>query len=427
MNRIILIGNGFDLAHGLETGYKHFINKFWANIYKELCYSKLVYENEFVSIKVISRLSDTNYCSEYHSFKEILKQSKAQIIFKNSFLEIISESLSLKNWVDIEEEYYQQMKDIVQGKSQYYKYDIRENPEAKMAIAKLNDDFKKIKQELEKYLLNIAQKTSKIEAIYNLFYDGFKLKDIVSSKENLLIEYIFEMLYSTENDKHYKELQNKIFKRTKELYGDVEKEYITDYLKNHYFNDNKDTLEKEEYVRPIYPCKTLVLNFNYTETVSKYLKNTHYLTPSFQTIHIHGKLNNGNNPIIFGYGDESADEYKEIEKLNDNEYFKNIKSIEYLKTDNYKRLLSFADSDYFQIYIFGHSCGNSDRTLLKTLFEHEKCVSIKPFFHEKIDENGKLIDDYEDITINMSRNFNHKAIFRERVVNKSYCEPLPQK
>ena len=25
MNRIVLIGNGFDLAHGMNTSYKHFI------------------------------------------------------------------------------------------------------------------------------------------------------------------------------------------------------------------------------------------------------------------------------------------------------------------------------------------------------------------------------------------------------------------
>lgn len=29
MNRIILIGNGFDLAHGLPTGYVDFINHYW--------------------------------------------------------------------------------------------------------------------------------------------------------------------------------------------------------------------------------------------------------------------------------------------------------------------------------------------------------------------------------------------------------------
>ena len=29
MNRIVLIGNGFDLAHGLPTGYVDFINHYW--------------------------------------------------------------------------------------------------------------------------------------------------------------------------------------------------------------------------------------------------------------------------------------------------------------------------------------------------------------------------------------------------------------
>lgn len=29
MNRIILIGNGFDLAHGLPTRYEDFINDYW--------------------------------------------------------------------------------------------------------------------------------------------------------------------------------------------------------------------------------------------------------------------------------------------------------------------------------------------------------------------------------------------------------------
>ena len=30
MNRIILIGNGFDLAHGLKTSYTDFIGSYWA-------------------------------------------------------------------------------------------------------------------------------------------------------------------------------------------------------------------------------------------------------------------------------------------------------------------------------------------------------------------------------------------------------------
>lgn len=32
MNRIVLIGNGFDLAHGLKTSYADFINWYWEQL-----------------------------------------------------------------------------------------------------------------------------------------------------------------------------------------------------------------------------------------------------------------------------------------------------------------------------------------------------------------------------------------------------------
>ena len=70
----------------------------------------------------------------------------------------------------------------------------------------------------------------------------------------------------------------------------------------------------------------------------------------------------------------------------------------------------------------GHSCGNSDRTLLNTLFEHENCVSIKPFYYQKDEEN----DNYSEITQNISRNFTDMQSFCDKVVNKTLCEPMPQ-
>jgi hypothetical protein len=32
MNRLVIIGNGFDLAHGLPTSDKDFIDDYWKNI-----------------------------------------------------------------------------------------------------------------------------------------------------------------------------------------------------------------------------------------------------------------------------------------------------------------------------------------------------------------------------------------------------------
>ena len=36
MNRIVLIGNGFDLAHGLKTSYADFINWYWEQLMNKI-------------------------------------------------------------------------------------------------------------------------------------------------------------------------------------------------------------------------------------------------------------------------------------------------------------------------------------------------------------------------------------------------------
>ena len=93
-----------------------------------------------------------------------------------------------------------------------------------------------------------------------------------------------------------------------------------------------------------------------------------------------------------------------------------------MESDNYRKVLEFIEADTFQIIIMGHSCGNSDRTLLNTLFEHRNCVSIKPYYHIKEDKT----DNYLDIVQNISRNFNDMKLMRDRAVNKTYCETLTQ-
>jgi hypothetical protein len=139
-----------------------------------------------------------------------------------------------------------------------------------------------------------------------------------------------------------------------------------------------------------------------------------------ETINIHGELNSIQNPVIFGFGDDVDKKYQEFEDLNDNKYLENFKSIAYLQTNSYKRLLEFINADEYQVLTFGHSCGISDRTMLNTIFEHENCKSIKPFYHKRKDGS----DNYTDIVQNISRNFNDKKKFRDRVVNKTYCDAL---
>ncbi len=176
----------------------------------------------------------------------------------------------------------------------------------------------------------------------------------------------------------------------------------------------------------LFYCLSDINDFNYTFTDELYNnpkefdKNNDKKFTEIKAIRIHGTINDKDkNPVIFGFGDELDDDYKAIEKLNNNDYLENIKSINYSETTNYKNLLNYINGDSYQIFIFGHSCGISDRTLLNTLFEHDNCASIKVFYHQK--ENS---DNYIDIIKNISRNFNDKRKMRDRVVNKSYCEKL---
>ncbi|RZK61557.1 MAG: hypothetical protein EOO85_33300 [Pedobacter sp.] len=111
---------------------------------------------------------------------------------------------------------------------------------------------------------------------------------------------------------------------------------------------------------------TMILNFNYTNTVNQ------YLGPRSQNINlnfIHGELKNIENPIIFGFGDEMDDIYSQFETHKTMGQFDYFKSFLYLQTSNYYNLLRFIQSNNYQVYILGHSCGLSDRTMLNMIMK----------------------------------------------------------
>lgn len=394
MNRIILIGNGFDLAHGMPTSYTDFLNDYWKQIFynikssfndTKLC-SKIfihfypVEENEELIImssgnKKSLNEKKSNYpfpnfelnvtTNFYQEVKKIIRYWELDLSFKNKFFEIITKKSYLKNWIDIENEYYMALKDISINKDK-----PSQNLPSGYNVSTLNKEFARVKQLLYEYFGRIELNSTKSKyTISKHIHSSFNIKDDF----------------------------NKGIANTK-------------------FKSQTKNVEKSKE----YPNEILFLNFNYTRTEWHYtgeLNNTK--EENIDTIHIHGLLGSKENPIIFGFGDELDDNYAAIQKLNDNEYLENIKSINYLETNNYKKLLEFIESDNYQIFIFGHSCGLSDRTLLNTLFEHTNCASIKPFYHQK-----KEKDNYRDIIKNISRNFNDQRKMRQVVVDKTQCEPL---
>lgn len=127
----------------------------------------------------------------------------------------------------------------------------------------------------------------------------------------------------------------------------------------------------------------LFLNFNYTATPELYINNHKGAVQpnSVRINYIHGKLNTPENPMIFGFGDELDTNYSKLELTKINGFFNYIKSFWYFKTGNYHELVRFIESEEFQVFTFGHSCGLSDRTMLNIIFEHKNCKSVKIYYH----------------------------------------------
>ncbi len=371
MNRVVIIGNGFDLAHGLKTSYAQFIGDYWQRSAKSLCSCSLLrYEDQFIicgysnitpEIRMMSQglgrdlFEDLRFAS-VKSKKEIEEYIKAHstrvtLRAKSQFFDNINKAVETKKWVDIENEYYSLLK----------KY---QEDGLAQAACELNDELSKVKDALIEYLYGVNAQIS----------------------DSMMVNSISEQLLEPFNER---DIATKSLSSLKGMF--------------------------REQSQSLVPNSVILLNFNYTNTASLYAKDNRKITVN----HIHGSLEYPQS-VIFGYGDEMDENYKKIVNLNDNNFLANIKTFKYLESDNYRNLLQTLDSMPFQVYIMGHSCGNSDRTLLHTVLEHPNCISIKPYYHLK--EDGS--DNYTDIVQNISRNFSDMTLMRDRVVNKQFCKPL---
>ncbi|SRX73538.1 AbiH family protein [Aequorivita antarctica] len=314
MNRLVIVGNGFDLAHGLPTSYADYMDNFWESLHKN-------YNDDFIKKMVMVNDSYNGFLTyeDYpvKNYKDLVKNmvgyakeygmkfeptrnvlygpnSSATRIFefKNDFFKIITLE-SVSKWVDIEYIYYEILIGIVNPEKNKHNY--------KGTISKLNREFDDVKSTLEFFLNqmvlekfdfnNLSRNSSELLEHFRLYVRHLsKIKDhpyfneFPPEDKKGIIEFD-ELLLASRNEYQQKEL---------------------DYLPDNLF-----------------------LNFNYTSSVEKYIKLINAQIESYGTasqIHIHGEINSKENKINFGFGDEMDDHYSVIEKTNDNQYLTNIKS-----------------------------------------------------------------------------------------------------
>lgn len=346
MNRIILLGNGFDLAHGLPTKYSDFIT----NYLKRILSTHRQYEDDNVKYSSAYNSLLINENAGVKELMEMIKEDgRISLEFKNKFLESLINETKVTNWIDIENYYYKKLIRIINWGAE---------PNLK-AVKQLNENFETVKLLLENYL-------------------ALNVNESYEQDSSLAFSKLFDQNF-IEDD----------------------------------FGINKF------YPHQLNPRGTLFLNFNYTNTINRYLVGLDAVKSPI-LINIHGELLSDENPIVFGFGDELDNKYAEIENYNSNELFRHIKSFMYSLSSNYQNLSRFVEDDDFQVYVVGHSCGLSDRTMLNYIFEHEKCKSIKIFYH-------KTEANFVTTTQEISRHFRKdKNAMRMKIVPFDKSEPCPQ-
>lgn len=320
MIQLVIIGNGFDLAHGSKTKYSDFFVYLIKRFYNKAINSQnQIEQNEICTIRTYNNPVNIESCESISKILELFKMHNIELISKHVFIHDIIRNFNSNNWADLEYLFFDNLARAFNSIS-------RDDD-----IKQLNSTFSALKSEFIEYLKNILP----CPAI-----DKFKT--------------IFRNINS------------------KVSFGD----------------------------------QIILLNFNYTDTLSPYY---HYMDKCNPIeINIHGKIENPNS-IIFGYGDESDARYREIEKANQNYFLDHFKSFHYIQSNDYTKLFDILENDKnWFIHVIGHSCGVSDRILLKELFDNDYCKKITIYPYKKKDGTLDVTEKVQQISRHFTGNSKHK-------------------
>ena len=323
--QLFLIGNGFDLAHGIPTSYNDLMNWYGKQLIDQLQEEETVEDDFFetsLRVPLGGRTSSIHNCPP--NFSKLLDSGFAKS--KSDFFMELLANYRKGNWVDIESFYFEKLKQI----AQIPKGDLGLEERVKRVIT-LNKQFQNVQNLLDRYLRTLTKEISLMPEFLKMFQP-------------------------------------------------------------------KDPQDKYMY-----------LSFNYTNTVELYFKKL--IIPSkSQVVNIHGRLGNNASPIIFGYGDQHDEIYATLENFNQNEFLEYIKYPQYTLSDAFQKLTRFINVPYqsYIVHIIGHSCGLSDRTLLREILENRNCERI--FIHHYPD-----VKDFTRKATELTRHFTDKISYLKKV------------
>lgn len=395
---ILVLGNGFDLAHGLPTKYTHFLE--FVKIYEE-CYQKEIKDSELIKAdseikRWIRQLFNLKY-NAHDSIEDMENQSKCEdakklidelhkLIKENFWIDYFLQNpmYQKENWIDFESE----ISRVIQIMD-----------DARVMINKTGEiDFFDYRGITLNNVLDISNKS-----LYDLFSDIKSITQFIASLNMDLLRLI----------------------RALEIYlsgyiGGLDYGLVSPDIEDIVYGKTEDDTDYE----------VKILSFNYSSTFERLYNKDILPQCDYHYIHGRAKINNTieSNNMVLGIDEYLSDERKNIDtefiafkkfyqrifkgtglkykewvdkidtenhKYKDDlelclEELKENKGmgIEGLKT--HKRLIELkSNRPKHNIYIFGHSFDVTDRDILRDLILNDN-VYTTIFYHNR-EELGRKI------------------------------------
>jgi hypothetical protein len=335
MNRLVIVGNGFDMSFGYRTKVYDFLLSL-LKIEILNFNSKSEYESQFFRLKSTYRL-DHNAIARLKVIGdlELLINNfiPEKIDYKSNLLKLIVKLGKDTNWYDIESTYYSCLTKRISSN----------NAIDNIGAEKLNAEMSAIVKALTDYLMEEENRMNPILSETHLDF--------------------FQKLGAAE-------------------------------MSESFFSESKDSI--------------VFINFNYTSILKRALDSFSKFE-NYRIMHVHGVLGDESEPIIMGYGNDMDYDFIKLENNADPSVLEFLKPFHYSRDSKYLELISICEMHDYSVYIAGHSCGITDKTLLKTIVEHKNCkkirlfhkgtysdffkrnVSISKYFEDKISRRNKIM------------------------------------
>lgn len=360
INKILVLGNGFDLAHYLPTKYDHFMTAMQAIVKsqnKEINFDELFADYLKNNDEFFLRAKELYKTDEFKLSESLVNDFKEKLE-NNSWFQYFSQYLEntsngIETWIDFENEIEKALVDVIKILNKQDNNDVVINN-----YTIHSNDYRLFAKNINMTGYTAILESFKIMSFYsknNSYYASSHI-DILNRYGNQYTSYNF----------------NRIFKTMSKQLNDF-KEIFSLYI--------SEVIEKLQPKKPFIIPKGLdiglsaVFTFNYSESFQRFYGIAPKLIDKVQ--HLHGNAKDNN--IVLGIDDLNDDlkPYKIYDFVKT--YQKIIQKTDYQFLDDmglsikatYNPVILYSDSDFnpYEIIIWGHSLDISDKEYIQDIFD----------------------------------------------------------